>query len=83
MPSAEAEKLGAEHEFGAKYPEKVSVYSVGQKVPPQRPKVCRQIDTVLWWSSRFEYKRARTLQNSQEEAVAQGVRRIKAVLEIR
>ena len=28
-PKAEAERLGAEHEFGAKYPDMVSVYSVG------------------------------------------------------
>ena len=29
MPREEAEKLGAEHEFGVKYPDIVSVYSVG------------------------------------------------------
>ena len=29
IPKEEAEKLGAEMEFGAKYPEMVSVYSVG------------------------------------------------------
>src|SRR3989344_5397848 len=29
MPREEAEKLGAEHEFGVKYPDMVSVYSVG------------------------------------------------------
>ena len=31
MPLEEAEKLGAEHEFGQKYPERVSVYSIGPK----------------------------------------------------
>src|SRR3989344_8311187 len=29
LPKSEAEKLGAEHEFGAKYPDEVSVYSIG------------------------------------------------------
>ena len=29
MKKEEAEKLGAEHEFGATYPDTVSVYSVG------------------------------------------------------
>ena len=29
LPRDEAEKLGAEHEFGAKYPDMVSVYSIG------------------------------------------------------
>lgn len=29
LPKEEAEKLGAEHEFGAKYPDMVSVYSIG------------------------------------------------------
>ena len=29
LPKEEAERLGAEHEFGAKYPDMVSVYSVG------------------------------------------------------
>jgi alanyl-tRNA synthetase len=31
MPREEAEKLGAEHEFGQKYPERVSIYSIGPK----------------------------------------------------
>src|SRR3990167_11355096 len=31
LPKEEAEKLGAEHEFGAKYPDMVSVYSLGPK----------------------------------------------------
>ena len=31
MHSRDAEKLGAEHEFGQKYPERVSVYSIGTK----------------------------------------------------
>jgi alanyl-tRNA synthetase len=31
LPREEAEKLGAEHEFGQKYPDRVSVYSIGPK----------------------------------------------------
>jgi hypothetical protein len=40
MAKEEAEKLGAEHEFGAKYPERFCLLS--------RPARARILDRVLW-----------------------------------
>lgn len=74
MNKEEAEKLGAEHEFGAKYPDMVSVYSVG----------------LLTGAYSVEFCGGPHVNNTgelgvfkiqKEEAVAQGIRRIKAVLE--
>ncbi len=83
MSSGEAEKLGAEHEFGAKYPERVSVYSVGPKsATPENPQFEERFSIEFCGGPHVthtgELSRFRIL---KEEAVAQGVRRIKAVLE--
>ncbi len=74
MPLVEAEKLGAEMEFGAKYPETVSVYFVedenGNAISKEfcgGPHV--ENTSVLG-----------TFKIQKEEASSQGVRRIKAVL---
>ena len=69
MPYAEAVKLGAEAEFGVKYPEKVSVYFVGDysKEFCGGPHVART-------------KEIGHFKITKEEAVAAGVRRIKAVV---
>ncbi len=74
MPLAEAEKIGAEMEFGAKYPETVSVYFVedenGNAISKEfcgGPHV--ENTSVLG-----------TFKIQKEEASSQGVRRIKAVL---
>jgi len=87
MPLAEAEKLGAEHEFGAKYPERVSVYSVGPLDSAFSIEFCGGPHV----NSTGELGRSDLLNRSdlpnlvfkiiKEEAVAQGIRRIKAVLE--
>src|SRR3989338_5998858 len=74
MALAEAEKLGAEHEFGAKYPERVSVYSVGPLDSAFSIEFCGGPHV----SRTGELGHFKT---QKEEAVAQGVRRIKAVLE--
>lgn len=73
MPLTEAEKLGAEMEFGAKYPEMVSVYSVEQNGVPFSIEFCGgpHINNTNELG-KFEIQK--------EEAVAQGIRRIKAVL---
>ncbi|MDO8517710.1 MAG: alanine--tRNA ligase [bacterium] len=84
MSKDEAEKLGAEHEFGAKYPDRVSVYSVGplptgrQDSRPFSIEFCGGPHTgstgeLATGELKFKIKK--------EEAVAQGIRRIKAVLE--
>lgn len=85
LPKEEAEKLGAEHEFGAKYPDMVSVYSVGPKTATEEnpqfedafsiefcggPHVSNTGDIAA--SGHFKIKK--------EEASSSGVRRIKGVL---
>ncbi|MGC9602583.1 MAG: alanine--tRNA ligase [Minisyncoccia bacterium] len=77
MAKEDAEKLGAEHEFGAKYPDKVSVYSVGPLSNPFSIEFCggphAEHTGKLGKSGVFKIVK--------EEAVAQGIRRIRAVLE--
>lgn len=75
MPLAEAEKIGAQMEFGAKYPEIVSVYIIedanGKAVSKEfcgGPHVEKTGDL-----GHFKIQK--------EEAVAAGIRRIKAILE--
>ncbi len=74
MPREEAEKLGAEMEFGAKYPDRVSVYMIHDAA-----------DKVF--SKEFcggpHVERTGTLgmfKIQKEEASSAGVRRIKATL---
>ncbi len=83
MDLAEAEKLGAEHEFGAKYPERVSVYSVGPKdATPEDPKFDQRFSIEFCGGPHVKNtKELSHFKILKEEAVAQGVRRIKAVLE--
>ena len=89
MKKEEAEKLGAEKEFGAKYADEVSVYSIGPKdATPDSP----QFEN----SFSIEFCGGPHVQNTNElkgpggawifkvqkgEAVAGGIRRIKAVLQ--
>jgi len=74
MPFAEAEKLGAEMEFGAKYPEVVSVYFIEDKggVP-----ISKEFCGGPHVKNTGELSNFKIL---KEEAVSQGIRRIKAVL---
>jgi alanyl-tRNA synthetase len=83
MSLGEAEKLGAEHEFGAKYPERVSVYSVGPKdATVEDPKFDQRFSIEFCGGPHVintgDLSKFRIL---KEEAVAQGIRRIKAILE--
>ncbi len=75
LPKEEAEKTGALHFFNQKYPDEVSVYYIGQS-----------LDTA--WSKEFcggphvsNTQEIGQFKITKEEAVAQGIRRIKAVLE--
>ncbi|HEX8993918.1 MAG TPA: alanine--tRNA ligase [Candidatus Paceibacterota bacterium] len=83
MHKTEAEKLNAEHEFGANYPEQVSVYSIG-------PKSATQDDPKFSEAFSIEFCGGPHVSNTselgsfkiqKEEASSQGVRRIKAVLQ--
>ncbi|MCX6787825.1 MAG: alanine--tRNA ligase-related protein [Candidatus Kaiserbacteria bacterium] len=83
MNKEEAERFGAEHEFGATYPEQVSVYSVGPKdATADDPKFSEAFSLefcggphVLNTSELGHFK------IQKEEASSAGIRRIKAVLE--
>lgn len=70
----EAERLGAEMEFGAKYPDMVSVYYIGDNLENAISKEFCGGPHVS------NTKELGTFKIQKEEAVAQGVRRIKAVL---
>jgi len=74
MPLAEAEKLGAEMEFGAKYPEVVSLYFIEDKNGNPVSKEFCGGPHVKNTSELGVFK------IQKEEAVAQGIRRIKAIL---
>lgn len=75
MPLKEAEKLGAEMEFGAKYPEIVSVYIIEDKNGHQISKEFCGGPHVINTKELGHFKILK------EEAVSAGIRRIKAVLE--
>ena len=75
MTREEAEKLGAEHEFGAKYPDMVSVYFVGPHTDPFSIEFCGGPHVA----NTAELKG--TFKILKEEASAAGIRRIKAMLE--
>jgi alanyl-tRNA synthetase len=78
LPKEEAEKLGAEHEFGATYPDMVSVYSVGPLESAFSIEFCGGPHV----SNTKELGEAgRHFKIVKEEASSAGVRRIKAVLE--
>lgn len=75
MSLVEAEKLGAEMEFGAKYPETVSLYFIEDKDGNPISKEFCGGPHIRNTSELSHFK------IQKEEAVAQGIRRIKAVLE--
>jgi alanyl-tRNA synthetase len=76
MPKAAAEKLGAEMEFGGKYGETVSVYIIGPSGQPSQA-ISKEFCGGPHVAHTGELGKFKIL---KEEAVAAGVRRIKAVL---
>ncbi len=78
IPREEAEQLGAEQEFGAKYPDMVSVYSVGPLNSAFSIEFCggpHVSNTNELGAGGKHFKIVK------EEASSAGIRRIKAVLE--
>ncbi len=75
MPLAEAEKIGAEMEFGAKYPEIVSVYFIEDK---NGNPISKEFCGGPHVKNTGELGHFKIL---KEEAVSAGIRRIKAILE--
>jgi alanyl-tRNA synthetase len=85
MPREDAEKLGAEMEFGVKYPDMVSVYSVGPiHATEENPDIPNAFSLEFCGgphvSNTKEIHSAGTFKIVKEEAVASGVRRIKAII---
>ncbi|MDP3962561.1 MAG: alanine--tRNA ligase [bacterium] len=75
LPTAEAEKTGARHFFGEKYGDQVSVYYIGKDIQSAYAKeFCGgpHVENI---------GNLGTFKIQKEEAVSQGVRRIKAVLQ--
>lgn len=83
MNKEEAEKLGAEREFGANYPEQVTVYSVGpQSATQEDPKFTEAFSIEFCGGPHVtNTKELGHFKIAKEEASSAGVRRIKAVLE--
>jgi alanyl-tRNA synthetase len=75
MPKTEAEKTGARHFFGEKYGDDVSIYFVGKDLASAYSKEFCGGPHVSNTGVLGKFK------IQKEEAVAQGVRRIKAILE--
>ncbi|MDP3962754.1 MAG: alanine--tRNA ligase, partial [bacterium] len=75
LPTAEAEKTGARHFFSEKYSDQVSVYYIGKDIQSAYSKeFCGgpHVENI---------GNLGTFKIQKEEAVSQGVRRIKAVLQ--
>ena len=83
ISKSEAEKLGAQQEFGAKYPDIVSVYSVGPKgATKENPQFEKAFSIEFCGGPHVENTKelGGKFKILKEEAVASGVRRIKAIL---
>ena len=83
MPREEAEKLGAEHEFGQKYPERVSVYSIGPKgATLEHPQFDKAFSIEFCGGPHVAHTgEIGHFTIAKEEAVAAGIRRIRGVIE--
>jgi alanyl-tRNA synthetase len=83
LPKEVAEKLGAQQEFGAKYPDVVSVYSVGPMgATEQEPRYTEAFSIEFCGGPHVRNTRELgSFHIQKEEAVASGIRRIKAVLQ--
>lgn len=84
LPKQDAEMLGAEHEFGAKYPDMVSVYSIGPVgATLEQPEFTSSYSIEFCGGPHVSNTKdlSGTFKIQKEEAVASGIRRIKAVLQ--
>lgn len=80
MPLEEAEKTGARHLFGEKYGEKISIYFIGNDLNSAYSKEFCGGPHVTNTSELAGPEGKWRFKIAKEEAVSQGVRRIKAVL---
>ena len=79
----DAERLGAEHEFGQKYPDRVSVYSIGPKdATPADPKFSEAFSIEFCGGPHVTHTgEIGTFRIAKEEASSAGIRRIRGVIE--
>lgn len=85
LPRYEAERLGAEMEFGQKYPDRVSVYSIGPTgATAENPQFEKAFSIEFCGGPHVEntgeLAKAGHFKILKEEASSAGVRRVKAVL---
>jgi len=81
MPRAEAEKTGARHFFGEKYGDQISIYFIGKDLETAYSKEFCGGPHVANTAELAGPEGAWHFRITKEEAVSQGVRRVKAVLE--
>lgn len=83
MAREDAEKLGAEHEFGAKYPERVSVYSIGPRDATQADPKFAEAFSIEFCGGPHVTRTSEVghFKLAKEEAVAAGVRRVRGVVD--
>jgi len=86
MRKEEAEKLNAQHEFGAKYPDVVSVYSLGPVGATEEDPQFDKAFSIEFCggphvTNTAEIEKGGTFKIQKEEAVAAGIRRIKGILQ--
>jgi len=83
MAREDAEKLGAQHEFGQKYPERVSVYSIGPKSATLAdPQFDQAFSIEFCGGPHVEHTgQIGHFKLAKEEAVAAGIRRVRGVID--
>jgi alanyl-tRNA synthetase len=83
MALEDAEKLGAEHEFGQKYPARVSVYSIGPKgATIDDPQFEKAFSIEFCGGPHVSHTgEIGHFTIAKEEAVAAGIRRIRGVIQ--
>jgi alanyl-tRNA synthetase len=83
LPREEAEKLGAEHEFGQKYPDRVTVYSVGPKgATLENPQFEKAFSMEFCGGPHVTHTGAiGHFKIAKEEASSAGIRRVRGVID--
>ena len=84
LPREEAERLGAEQEFGQKYPDTVNVYSIGPAdATPDTPKIAESFSKEFCGGPHVANtgEIEGVFRIAKEQASAAGIRRIRGVLE--
>jgi len=84
MPRSEAERLGAEMEFGQKYPDMVTVYSIGPRnATPENPKFGEAFSIEFCGGPHVgntsEIGKSGRFTIASEKSAAAGIRRIRGV----